>query len=85
MFVVACYKKLAVDSAAFEMNIEITESELARFGFSILGFQDLQLAEQRWIVARILRTHANAEDQWRADNIDLAHPSFSQFTILVGV
>lgn len=67
------------------MNIEITESELARHGHSVPGFQDLQLAEQRWIVARILRGHGNQQDDWCADNIDLAHPSFSQFTILVGV
>lgn len=66
------------------MTIELKQSEIEAQGFTVPDFRGLQLAEQRWIAARIYRTHFDLEDHFRADMMDLAHPNFSQFTILIG-
>lgn len=66
------------------MNIELKQSELAQQGFTPQDFRNLQLAEQRWIAARIYRAHADPEDRFRAEMMDLAHPNFSQFSVLIG-
>lgn len=65
-------------------NLEIRESELHAQGFSIEDFNDLQLAERRWIAARIFRARPDEADHRRASLIDLAHPEYARFTILVG-
>lgn len=67
------------------MNIELRQSEIESQGYTIPQFQFLELPQQRWIAAKILRTHTwDNEDIFRAEMIDLAHPNFSQFTILFG-
>lgn len=67
------------------MTIELKESELNAAGFTVDDFRELPLPEKRWLGSRIYRTHTDSEDHFRADMMDLAHPNFSQFSILVGV
>lgn len=66
------------------MNIEVTESELGAQGYTVPQFRGLQLAEQRWIAAAILRTRGTELDNQRARLVDLAHPDFSLYKILLG-
>jgi len=66
------------------MIIELKQSEIENAGFTVPEFQGLELVQMRWLASRIYRTHRDPEDHFRADMMDLAHPNFSRFVILVG-